>query len=146
MGSIIKTNAYSHFSRTLGTLLTNGVSIVPALKIVKKTINNVIISNEVDKASVKVTDGANISQTLRKENIFPSLMIDMISVGEETGDMASALKHITKRYDTELDRLVKICTTVLEPLLIVLVALIVGSIAVCLLLPCLLYTSDAADE
>ena len=142
MGSIIKTNAYAHFSRTLGTLLTNGVSIVPALKIVKKTINNVIISNEVDKASVKVTDGANISQTLRKENIFPSLMIDMISVGEETGDMASALKHITKRYDTELDRLVKICTTILEPLLIVLVALIVGSIAVCLLLPVLTLTDS----
>ena len=89
-----------------------------------------------------VTDGANISNPLRKGKVFPPLMIDMISVGEETGDMAGTLIHITRRYDTELDRLVKICTTVLEPLLIVLVALIVGSIAVCLLLPVLTLTDS----
>ena len=66
----------------------------------------------------------------------------MIAVGEETGDMPAALKHITRRYDNELDRLVKTCTTILEPLLIVIVALIVGSIAVCLLLPVLTLTDS----
>ena len=69
-------------------------------------------------------------------------MIDMLAIGEETGDMPSALMHITRRYDTELDRLVKTCTTVLEPLLIVLVALVVGGIAVCLLLPVLTLTDS----
>ena len=109
---------------------------------VKKTINNVTISKEIENATLMVTDGANISNPLRKGKVFPPLMIDMISVGEETGDMAGTLIHITRRYDTELDRLVKICTTVLEPLLIVLVALIVGSIAVCLLLPVLTLTDS----
>ena len=69
-------------------------------------------------------------------------MVDMLTVGEETGDMPGALKHITRRYDNELDRLVKTCTTVLEPLLIVIVALIVGSIAICLLLPVLTLTDS----
>lgn len=141
-GSIIKTNAFSHFSRTLGTLLENGVSILQALKIVQKTINNVVISSEIELARVKVKDGTSISRPLSKSKIFPSLLIDMIAVGEETGDMPAALKHITRRYDNELDRLVKTCTTILEPLLIVIVALIVGSIAVCLLLPVLTLTDS----
>ena len=141
-GSIIKTNAFSHFSRTLGTLLENGVSILQALKIVQKTINNIVISSEIELARIKVKDGTSISRPLSKSKIFPSLLIDMISVGEETGDMPGALKHITRRYDNELDRLVKTCTTILEPLLIVIVALIVGSIAVCLLLPVLTLTDS----
>ena len=91
---------------------------------------------------VKVKDGTSISRPLSKSKIFPSLLIDMIAVGEETGDMPAALKHITRRYDNELDRLVKTCTTILEPLLIVIVALIVGSIAVCLLLPVLTLTDS----
>jgi len=141
-GSIIKTNAFSHFSRTLGTLLENGVSILQALKIVQKTINNIAISNEIELARIKVKDGTSISKPLSKSKIFPSLLIDMISIGEETGDMTGALKHITRRYDSELDRLVKTSTTILEPLLIVIVALIVGSIAVCLLLPVLTLTDS----
>ena len=66
-GSIIKTNAFSHFSRTLGTLLENGVSVLQALKIVQKTVNNVIISSEIEAARIKVTDGSNISKPLSKK-------------------------------------------------------------------------------
>ena len=142
MGKIIKTNNFAHFSRTLGTLLQNGVSILNALKIVQDTVNNVVISAEIKEARKKVTDGSNISQPLSKSKIFPRLLIDMLAIGEETGDMPGALGHITRRYDNELDRLVKTCTTILEPLLIVLVALIVGSIAVCLLLPILTLTDS----
>lgn len=135
MGSIITTNAYSHFSRTLGTLLQNGVSVLPALGIVQNTIDNVIISNEIGKARDRVTDGASISKPLAQGKVFPQLLIDMLAVGEETGDLAGSLSHITRRYDSELDRMVKTCTTVLEPLLIVLVAIVVGAIAFCLLMP-----------
>lgn len=142
MGAVIRTNAYAHFARTFGTLLQNGVSILPALGIVQKTIDNVIISDEIGKARARVTDGASISQPLAQGKVFPRLMIDMLAVGEETGDMAGALKHITRRYDTELDRLVRTCTTVLEPLLIVLVAIVVGGIAICLLLPVLTLTDS----
>ncbi|MDF7806079.1 type II secretion system F family protein [Pontiellaceae bacterium B12219] len=142
MGNIITANAYAHFSRTFGTLLHNGVSILPALGIVQKTIDNVVISREIGKARERVTDGASISKPLAQGKIFPRLLIDMLAVGEETGDMAGALSHITRRYDAELDRMVKTCTTVLEPLLLVLVALIVGGIAVSLLLPVLTLTDS----
>ncbi|MEE9369808.1 MAG: type II secretion system F family protein [Pontiella sp.] len=142
MGAVIKTNAYAHFARTFGTLLQNGVSILPALGIVQKTIDNVIISNEIGNAIERVTDGASISKPLAQGKVFPSLMIDMLAVGEETGDMAGTLVHITRRYDTELDRLVRTCTTVLEPLLIVMVAIVVGGIAICLLLPVLTLTDS----
>jgi type II secretory pathway component PulF len=142
MGSIITTNAYAHFSRTFGTLLKNGVSVLPALGIVQKTIQNVVISEEVGKARDRVTDGATISKPLAQGKVFPRLLIDMLAVGEETGDMAGALSHITRRYDSELDRLVRTCTTVLEPLLIVLVAIVVGGIAICLLLPVLTLTDS----
>ncbi|MEN7972788.1 MAG: type II secretion system F family protein [Verrucomicrobiota bacterium] len=142
MGSIITANAYAHFSRTFATLLHNGVSVLPALGIVQKTINNVVISEEVGKARERVTDGASISKPLAQGKIFPRLLIDMLAVGEETGDMAGALSHITRRYDAELDRMVKTCTTILEPLLLVLVAFIVGGIAVSLLLPVLTLTDS----
>lgn len=142
MGSIITNNAYAHFSRTFGTLLHNGVSVLPALGIVQKTIDNVVISSEIGKARDRVTDGASISKPLAQGKIFPRLLIDMLAVGEETGDMAGALSHITRRYDAELDRMVKTCTTVLEPLLLVLVAFLVGSIAVSLLLPVLTLTDN----
>ena len=141
-GAIIRTNAFAHFARTFGTLLQNGVPVISSLSIVEKTINNVIISSEINNARNKVTDGSSISKPLSKGEVFPTLMIDMLAIGEETGDMPSALMHITRRYDTELDRLVKTCTTVLEPLLIVLVALVVGGIAVCLLLPVLTLTDS----
>ena len=142
LGAVVRTNAFAHFARTFGTLLQNGVSVLPALGIVQKTIDNVIIAAEIGETRTRVTDGTSISQPLSKGKIFPSLLIDMLAVGEETGDMPGALTHITRRYDTELDRLVKTCTTVLEPLLIVLVALVVGGIAVCLLLPVLTLTDS----
>ena len=142
MGNIITNNAYAHFSRTFGTLLQNGVSVLPALGIVQKTIDNVVISSEIGNARARVTDGASISKPLAQGKIFPRLLIDMLAVGEETGDMAGALSHITRRYDAELDRMVKTCTTVLEPLLLVLVAFLVGAIAVSLLLPVLTLTDN----
>ena len=141
-GAIITTNAYAHFARTLGTLLHNGVSVLPALGIVQKTINNVVISEEIGKARERVTDGSSLSGPLAQGKIFPRLLIDMLAVGEETGDLAGSLKHITRRYDSELDRLVQTCTTVLEPLLIVFVAIIIGGIAVALLLPVLTLTDS----
>ena len=142
MGSIVTANAYAHFARTLGTLLHNGVSVLPALGIVQKTVNNVVISEEIGKARERVTDGSSLSGPLAQGKIFPRLLIDMLAVGEETGDLAASLKHITRRYDSEVSRLVQRCTTVLEPLLIILVAIVIGGIAIALLLPVLTLTDS----
>ncbi len=128
--SIIASSTYANFARTLSTLLTNGVPALQALGIVEQTIGNVIIAGEIRKARDRVTDGTTISGPLAAGGVFPPLMTDMLAIGEQTGDMPGALKHIAHRYETELSRNVKLFTTALEPILIVLVAVLVGFIAV----------------
>lgn len=127
---IVASSTYANFARTLSTLLTNGVPALQALMIVEKTVNNVIIAAEVRNARDRVTDGTTISGPLAAGKVFPPLMTDMLAIGEQTGDMPSALKHIAHRYENELNRNVKLFTTALEPILIVVVALLVGFIAV----------------
>ncbi len=127
---IIASSTYANFARTLSTLLTNGVPVLQALGIVEDTIGNVIIAGEIRKARDRVTDGTTISGPLAAGKVFPPLMTDMLAIGEQTGDMAGALKHIARRYENELSRNVKIFTTALEPILIVVVAVLVGFVAV----------------
>jgi len=131
---IITANAYSQFSRTLGALMTNGVPVLQALTIVENTVGNVVIASEIREARDRVTDGSSISGPLAQGKVFPPLLTDMLAVGEETGDMTAALGHITRRYDNELDRSVKIFTTVLEPIMIVLMAGLVGFVAISMLM------------
>jgi type II secretory pathway component PulF len=127
---IVAASTYANFARTLGTLLNNGVPALQALGIVEHTIGNVVLAAEIRKAKDRVTDGTTISGPLAAGKVFPPLMIDMLAIGEQTGDMAGSLKHIAHRYENELNRSVKLFTTALEPILIVVVALLVGFIAV----------------
>lgn len=131
---IVSANAYAQFARTLGALLANGVPVLTALNIVEDTMGNVIISNQIHEARERVTDGSTISGPLAAGKVFPPLLTDMLAVGEQTGDMSGALGHIAKRYDDDLDRNVKVFTTILEPLLIVLMAVMVGFVAISMLL------------
>lgn len=131
---IIKANAFAQFARTLESLLSNGVPVLQALSIVENTVGNVVIAEEIQEARERVTDGATISGPLSQGQVFPSLLTDMLAVGEESGDVAAALGHIGKRYETELDRTVKVLTTVLEPVLILLMAVLVGFVAISMLL------------
>lgn len=132
--SIVATSNYAGFARTLATLLSNGVPVLQALAIVEKTIGNVIIAQEIHNARERVTDGTSISGPLAAGKVFPALMTDMMAIGEQTGDMVGALNHVAHRYENELDRSVKIFTTALEPILIVLVAVMVGFVAVSILM------------
>ncbi|MBP7828943.1 MAG: type II secretion system F family protein [Kiritimatiellae bacterium] len=131
---IVTSNAYVHFARTLSSLLENGVQVLQALSIVEDTVGNVVIAGAIRRAREQVTDGATISGPLSAGKVFPPLLTDMLAVGEQSGDMASALKHIAKRYDDELNRAVKILTTVLEPILMLFMAIMVGFVAVSMLL------------
>lgn len=131
---IVTSNAFAHFARTLGTLLANGVQVLQALAIVEDTVGNVVIAEEIREARSRVTDGATISRPLAQGKIFPPLLTDMLAVGEESGDMSGALIHIAKRYDDDLDRSVKIFTTVLEPVMILVMAILVGFVAISMLL------------
>lgn len=131
--NIICANAFAHFARTLGALLNNGVPVLNALSIVEKTVDNSIIVDEIRDARERVTDGSTISGPLSQGKVFPRLLTDMLAVGEESGNIGGALEHIANRYDRELDRTVKIFTTVLEPIMILLMAGVVGFIAVSML-------------
>ena len=131
---VVASSIYANFSRTLATLLGNGVPVLQALAIVEKTIGNVVIESEIRHARERVTDGTTISGPLAAGKVFPEMMTDMLSIGEQTGDMRSSLMHIARRYESELDRNVKIFTTALEPILIVLVAVMVGFVAVSVLM------------
>lgn len=132
--NIITANAFSQFAHTLESLLTNGVPVLQALAIVQETVGNTVIAEEIRAARERVTDGASISGPLAQGQVFPRILTDMLAVGEETGDIGAALGHIAHRYENELDRSVKVLTTVLEPILILLMALMVGFVAVSMLL------------
>ncbi len=132
--NIVTANSFAHFARTLSTLLANGVQVLQALAIVEDSVGNVVIAEAVRDARNRVTDGATISRPLAAGGVFPPLLTDMLAVGEESGDMTSALQHIAKRYDSDLDRSVKIFTTVLEPVMIVVMAFLVGFVAISMLL------------
>jgi type II secretory pathway component PulF len=131
---IVASSAYAQFAQTLATLLSNGVPVLQALGIVEQTVGNAVIANEIRNARTRVTDGTTISGPLAAGKVFPSIITDMLAVGEETGDISSALNHVANRYRSELDRNVKIFTTTLEPILIVLMAVMVGFVAISMLM------------
>lgn len=131
---IITANAFAHFARTLETLIRNGVPILKALTIAEETVGNQVIANEIAEARTRVTDGSSIAGPLAAGKIFPELLTDMLAVGEETGDLPGALKNIARRYDTELDFSIKVLTTVMEPVLILGIAIIIGFVAISMLM------------
>lgn len=131
---VVASSVFANMARTLGTLLKNGVPALQALGIVERTMTNVVLRAELKNARDRVTDGTTISGPLAAGKVFPRMMTDMLSIGEQTGDMPSALGHIAQRYENELDRNVKIFTTALEPILIVLVAGLVGFIAIAIVM------------
>ncbi|MCB1102254.1 MAG: type II secretion system F family protein [Kiritimatiellae bacterium] len=138
---IITANAFAQFARTLSALLNNGVPVLQALAIVENTMGNKVIANEIKEARERVTDGSSISGPLAAGKVFPPLLTDMLAVGEESGDMAGSLVHIARRYDDELDRSVKVLTTVLEPIMILFIAVGVGYVAISMLMAVFALTS-----
>ena len=132
---LIRSAAYANFARTLSNLLINGVPVLHALDIVKTTTNNAILEEEVAKLKDRVTDGSSLSRPLSESGVFPDLFIDMLSVGEEAGEVPRALARIAERYDGELTRNVKRMTTLIEPVLMLIMAAAIGFIAISMLLP-----------
>jgi type IV pilus assembly protein PilC len=105
-----------------------------ALQIVEDTMGNRVIASELREARTRVTDGTSISQPLAKGKIFPPLLLDMLAVGEESGEVTPALTNIADMYEQDLSRNLKIMTTLLEPAIIILMAVIVGAIVISVLL------------
>jgi len=127
---IVASAIYANFARTLQSLLENGIPIVQALKITSQTSGNTVIGDALMNARDRVTDGTTISGPLAQSGIFPPMAIDLMAVGEQTGDMPAALGHIAKRYENELNKNVQIFTTALEPIMIFVVAIIIAFVAI----------------
>lgn len=134
IGPILRRNAYAQFARTLAALLRNGVPVLDALHIVADIIQNAVIAREIRLARERVTDGTTISSPLAAGKIFPPLLLDMLAVGEESGDMITALEQIADTYENELRRSIKVFINLIEPAIIILMALIVGSLVFSILI------------
>lgn len=134
-GDIQRKSAIARFSRTLGTLVTSGVPILQALNITRETAGNVVISEAIGKVHESVKEGESIVQPLQASGVFPAMVISMVDVGEETGQLPDMLLKIADVYDDEVDNAVTALTSVLEPIMIVFLALVVGSIVFALFLP-----------
>jgi type IV pilus assembly protein PilC len=145
-GPIFRKAAISRFSRTLGTLLGSGVPILQALNIVKETAGNVIIGSVVLDVHQRVKEGDPIAPALRASSVFPAMVAGMVDVGEQTGALPEMLMKIADTYDEEVDNSVSALTSLLEPIMIVLLAVIVGSIVIALFLPLFNFDPDRTND
>src|SRR5437667_802081 len=134
-GDLIRKTSISRFSRTLGTLVTSGVPILQALNITRETAGNTVIARAISQVHDSVKEGESIMQPLEASGAFPPMVISMIDVGEETGQLPEMLLKIAEVYDDEVDNSVAALTSLLEPIMIVLLALIVGTIVIALFMP-----------
>jgi type IV pilus assembly protein PilC len=135
LGPVVSKVAISRFTRTLGTLVSSGVPILQALTIVKETSGNVIVGDAVAAVHESVKEGETITAPLEASNVFPPMVISMVDVGEQTGALPEMLMKIADNYDEEVDNAVSAMTSLLEPIMIVFLAVIVGSIVIALFLP-----------
>lgn len=130
---IVASGAYSSLAYTLKTLLSNGVNVLQALKICEETCGNAVIGDALATARRRVTDGTTISGPLAASGVFPRMMTDMLAVGEQAGDMTASLENVGRRYQKDMDRNIASFTNALEPILIVLIASVVGFVAIAIL-------------
>ena len=134
-GDLNRKTAISRFSRTLGTLVTSGVPILQALNITRETAGNMVIARAISQVHDSVKEGESIVQPLEASGAFPPMVISMIDVGEETGKLPDMLLKIADVYDDEVDNAVAALTSMLEPIMIVFLAVIVGTIVLALFTP-----------
>jgi len=134
-GNLNRKNAISRFARTLGTLVTSGVPILQALNITRETAGNAAIAAAIAKVHDSVKEGESIVQPLEASHTFPPMVVSMIDVGEETGKLPDMLLKIADVYDDEVDNAVAALTSMLEPIMIVFLAVIVGTIVLALFTP-----------
>jgi len=135
VGKVVKLNLFGQFARTLGTLLQNGVPVLTALKITEEVLPNVIIKEAIAKTREAVTDGKTLAQPIAHCKIFPQLMVDLVRIGEETGDVPGALNNIADTYESEMSIALRLMTQLIEPALIICMAVIVGFLLLSIFLP-----------
>ncbi|GDY19996.1 secretion system protein [Verrucomicrobiota bacterium] len=126
VGRVVRLNLFGQFARTLGTLLHNGVPVLTALKITEQVVPNVVLKDAIAATREAVTDGKTLAQPLARGAIFPQLMIDLIKIGEDTGDVPGALQNVAETYENELTIALRVMMNMIEPIMIIVIAVGVG--------------------
>ncbi len=135
LGDVLRKSAVSRFTRTLGTLISSGVSILEGLEITAKTAGNRVIQDAIMQSRASIAGGDTIAQPLQKSKVFPPMVISMIAVGEQTGGLDEMLSKIADFYDEEVDAAVSNLLSLLEPIMIVFLGVVVGGMVVAMYLP-----------
>ena len=135
LGDVLRKSAVSRFTRTLGTLISSGVSILEGLEITAKTAGNRVIQDAIMQSRSSIAGGDTIAQPLQKSKVFPPMVISMIAVGEQTGGLDEMLTKIADFYDEEVDAAVSNLLSLLEPIMIVFLGVVVGGMVVAMYLP-----------
>jgi type IV pilus assembly protein PilC len=135
LGPVIRKVSVARFTRTLGTLLSAGVPILDALDVVSKSAGNVVVEEAIQKTSEKIREGRTMAEPLMETNVFPPMVVQMIGVGEQTGALDTMLNKIADFYEEEVDIAVAALTSLLEPLMMVFIGGIVGTILIAMYLP-----------
>ncbi|MEM7648886.1 MAG: type II secretion system F family protein, partial [Cyanobacteria bacterium P01_A01_bin.70] len=134
-GDLVQKTATARFCRTFGSLSRSGVPILTSLEIVRDTAGNRVISDAIDEARNEIQTGGMISLALQQHRVFPAMAIQMISIGEETGELDQMLMKVADFYEDEVEQAVKALTSIMEPFMIVILGGMVGSILVSMYLP-----------
>jgi type IV pilus assembly protein PilC len=142
LGPVFRKLAISRFARTLGTLVSNGVPILQALNIVKETTGNVIVSRVVSTVHESVKEGETMAVPLKASRVFPAMVAGMVDIGEQTGALPDMLMKVADNYDDQVDNAVTSMTSLLEPIMIVFLAVIVGGIVFAMFLPIIKVIGD----
>ena len=135
LGDVLRKSAVSRFTRTLGTLISSGVSILDGLEITARTAGNMVIHNAVMESRQSIAGGDTIAAPLQRSKVFPPMVISMIAVGEQTGGLDEMLSKIADFYDEEVDAAVSTLLSLMEPVMIVVLGVIVGGMVVAMYLP-----------
>jgi len=135
VGSFVQIVSVSRFARTFGTLMASGVPILQSITITRDTLDNVVIAKSLERVHDRVRDGEPLSVPLEQSGVFPQMVTSMIQVGEETGQLPEMLNRVADIYDEEVDNAVTALTSIIEPVLIVFLAVVVGTIVLAMFLP-----------
>ena len=144
VGKVIKLNLFAQFARTLATLLHNGVPVLTALKITEEVVPNRVMKEAIARTREDVTDGKTLAQPLARSRVFPQLMIDLVKIGEETGDVPGALQNVADTYENELTIALRVMTNLIEPVIIIAMAIGVGGLLFSILSAMFAITSNIA--
>jgi type IV pilus assembly protein PilC len=141
LGSLLQRSAISRFTVTLSILLKSGLPALDSLNIVRKVVNNSLMAQTISHVADRIVEGADISTPLKKSKIFPPMVGYMIAVGEQSGELESVLDRISENYEEEIDLAIQRLTAMVEPVIIILLAIVVGFIVMAVLLPLLQFNN-----